>query len=109
MIYPRLKLKAEVFSNIVDGMNTGFALENEYEYESIKHFEKLQDEKKSNNRQIKKFENINQTVLKKMEAEEKRGSLGKDYANKAEAAAAEGAQSNISDFFFVNKTLKSRI
>ena len=44
-----------------------------------------------------------------MEAEEKRGSLGKDYANKAEAAAAEGAQSNISDFFFVNKTLKSRI
>jgi len=41
MIYPRLKLKAEVFSNVVDGMNTGFHLENEYEYESIKHFEKL--------------------------------------------------------------------
>jgi len=39
MIYPRLKLKSEVFANIVDGMSTGFNLENEYDYENLKHFE----------------------------------------------------------------------
>jgi len=41
MIYPRLKLKSEVFSNIVDGTNASFKLENEYDYASVKHFEAL--------------------------------------------------------------------
>ncbi len=39
MIYPRLKLKSEVFSSIMDGTNANFKLENEYEYDSLKHFE----------------------------------------------------------------------
>ena len=39
MIYPRLKFKSEVFANVIDGCGTGFTLENEYEYDSMKHFQ----------------------------------------------------------------------
>ena len=59
MIYPRLKLKSEVFSNIVDGTSTDFQLQNEYEYKSIEHFEKLDSEKKLQSRQLKKYNAIN--------------------------------------------------
>jgi hypothetical protein len=31
MIYPRLKLKSEVFSNILDGKNTEFIVQNDCE------------------------------------------------------------------------------
>ena len=35
MIYPRLKLKSEVFSNIVDGCQSSYTLENEYDYATV--------------------------------------------------------------------------
>lgn len=43
MIYPRLKLKSEVFSNIVDGCKSNYILENEYDYASLKQFQKEQE------------------------------------------------------------------
>ena len=50
MIYPRLKLKSEVFSNIVDGCQANFSLENEYDYASLRAFQEEQDKVKGNSR-----------------------------------------------------------
>jgi hypothetical protein len=35
MIYPRLKLKSEVFANVLDGKNTEFTIENEDDMERL--------------------------------------------------------------------------
>lgn len=64
MIYPRLKLKSEVFANIVDGTSTDFQLQNEYDYESLKHFESMEKKKKSESRQLKKYEEINKQAIR---------------------------------------------
>lgn len=50
MIYPRLKLKSEVFSNIVDGCQANFSLENEYEYATLKAFQDEQANMKNQSR-----------------------------------------------------------
>ena len=35
MIYPRLKLKSEVFANVLDGTRTEFTIENEDDLEKM--------------------------------------------------------------------------
>ena len=35
MIYPRLKLKSEVFANVLDGSKTEFTIENEDDMEKL--------------------------------------------------------------------------
>ena len=35
MIYPRLKLKSEVFANVLDGKKTEFTIENEDDMEKL--------------------------------------------------------------------------
>ena len=44
MIYPRLKLKSEVFANVLDGKKTEFIVENEDDMEAIGKEGVVQDE-----------------------------------------------------------------
>jgi hypothetical protein len=48
MIYPRLKLKSEVFANVLDGSKTEFTIENEDD------MEKLGDKGMENNEEMQK-------------------------------------------------------
>ncbi len=58
MIYPRLKLKSEVFANVVDGKaTTDFHIE--HEDEARNQIKKSLEEKRDNGRIAKKYEKIN--------------------------------------------------
>ncbi|CDW72220.1 snf2 family n-terminal domain containing protein [Stylonychia lemnae] len=87
MIYPRLKLKSEVFANVVDGKGTDFRIDNEDE--AREQINKQIQEKKNNTKSIQKFEKISNQV--------------------AEASNFDMQQTNISDFFFVKNKVSSKV
>ena len=79
MIYPRLKLKSEVFANVLDGGTTEFTVENEDDMEKLgaKGMEQNEEMQKIYQREAK-------LIQKTMEAEDK---------NKFQ-------QTTVKDFFF---------
>ena len=79
MIYPRLKLKSEVFANVVDGKGTDFRIENEDE--ARQQIQRKFEERKNNGKVMQKFEKISQQIQLQQ--------------------GLEMQQTNISDFFFV--------
>ena len=61
MIYPRLKLKSEVFASVVDGKSsTDFHIE--HEDEARRQIKKTLEDKRDNGRITKKYEKINNQV-----------------------------------------------
>eukprot|EP00347_Sterkiella_histriomuscorum_P021164 403335006 len=86
MIYPRLKLKSEVFANVVDGKGTDFRIDNEDE--AREYINKQIQDKKNNGKLQLKFEKI---------------------SNSTNQSQLDMQQSNISDFFFVKNKVSSKI
>lgn len=90
MIYPRLKLKSEVFSSVLDGSSIGeFRIDNEDERTANRLNAKLK-EKQDNNALTKKYENISKKTEERLKKEEQMKEEG-----------IQVRQQNISDFFFV--------
>lgn len=92
MIYPRLKLKSEVFANVVDGKaTTDFHIE--HDDEARRQLRKSIEERRQNGRQAQKYEKINNQQFQLQ--------LQHQLSVNGAAAALEKQQTNISDFFFI--------
>ena len=69
MIYPRLKLKSEVFSSVLDGATVGeFRIDNEDDKTDAQLNQKIKD-KKENGYLNKKYEDISNKTIERVQRE----------------------------------------
>ena len=86
MIYPRLKLKSEVFANVLDGKKTEFVVENE------------DDMEKYGEQGVEENEEMQKVYLKEARLIEKQ--MGKEEQSKF-------AQTSVKDFFYNGSSKQS--